>query len=205
MLVSRPQSSLAHSVSNIKTSARVAHAKPAVSRSAFAAVLGTTQKSVSTTSSSAPAAEALSPSLKALFTQGPVATTSSSAADATQTSTVPDPHSVPTLASVFGATPWLANPQGRDPNGNPFNFNPIYFASAETAAKVAQMTGGQVVTENAILTNGPITQSQPNYMVELPNGKLINPGLVASFYTHGYPQFYVDQMVAQEAAGGISA
>jgi hypothetical protein len=203
MVLSRLQSSIANSVSHIKTSTRAAHGKPAALHSSFAAVLGTTrpQTSSSTTSPSAPAAEALSPSLKALFTQGPLAATSP-AADSTQT---PDPHSVPTLASVFGPTPWLANPQGRDPNGNPFNFNPIYFATAATAAKVAQMTGGKVVVQNAILTNGPITQSQPNYLVELPNGARINPGLVASFYTHGFPQFYVDQMVAQEIAGGISA
>ena len=38
-------------------------------------------------------------------------------------------------------------------------------------------------------------------MVKLSDGRLINPGLVASFYTHGYPQSYVDQMIANEVKG----
>ena len=58
--------------------------------------------------------------------------------------------------------------------------------------------------QNAILTSGPITQSQPNFMVQLPNGSFINPGLVASFYTHGYPQSYIDRLLNNEF-GGISA
>jgi hypothetical protein len=36
-------------------------------------------------------------------------------------------------------------------------------------------------------------------MVQLANGALINPGLVASFYTQGYPQSSIDQMIAAEA------
>jgi len=75
----------------------------------------------------------------------------------------------------------------------------MYFATADTAAKVAQMVGGTVVQSNQFTGNGgSFTQQQPNLMVQLPNGHLINPGLIASFYTHGYPQSYVDQMVASE-------
>ena len=42
-------------------------------------------------------------------------------------------------------------------------------------------------------------------MVKLANGALVNPGVIASFYTHGYPQWMVDQMVSNEVAGATSA
>ena len=64
------------------------------------------------------------------------------------------------------------------------------------------MVGGTVVQINAF-TNAPGTtfhQQQPNHMVKLPSGGLINPGLVAGFYTHGYPQSMVDQMISNEVA-----
>jgi hypothetical protein len=48
--------------------------------------------------------------------------------------------------------------------------------------------------------SSPYVQNQPNEMVELSNGTMLNPGLVASFYTHGYPQSMVDRMVANEVA-----
>ena len=103
----------------------------------------------------------------------------------------------PTAESVFGPNPWMTDPGGHGPNGLTYNYNPIYFATADTAAQVAQMAGGKVVQTNPF-SGGPFTQNQPNEMVELPNGNLINPGLVASFYTHGYPQAYVNQLVANE-------
>jgi hypothetical protein len=61
------------------------------------------------------------------------------------------------------------------------------------------MVGGTVVQSNQFTGNGGVfTQQQPNLMVQLPDGHLINPGLVASFYAHGYPQSYVDQLVSNE-------
>ena len=61
------------------------------------------------------------------------------------------------------------------------------------------MVGGKVVQANQFTPGGgPFQQQQPNYMVQLADGRMINPGLVASFYTHGYPQSYVDMMVACE-------
>jgi hypothetical protein len=92
----------------------------------------------------------------------------------------------------------MTDPTGTGPTGL-YTYNPFYFASPETAAKVASMVGGQVVTMNS-MSNGRFAQNQPNLMVQLTNGALINPGLVASFYTHGYPQPMVDQMVANEVA-----
>ena len=102
----------------------------------------------------------------------------------------------------FGSNPWVTNPTGVGPTGV-YSFNPFYFASPETAAKVAQMVGGTVVQSSELtLSGGPFQQQQENQMVRLSNGRLINPGLVASFYTHGYPQSYIDRMIACEVQGG---
>ena len=106
---------------------------------------------------------------------------------------------VPTAQSVFGASPWLANPTGTGPTGT-YTYNPYYFATPQTAATVASMVGGKVVSMNAVSSGGRFVQDQPNEMVQLPNGALINPGLVASFYTHGYPQSMINQMIASEVA-----
>ena len=62
------------------------------------------------------------------------------------------------------------------------------------------MVGGTVVTTNAVSGGGCYTQNQPNEMVQLSNGALINPGLVATFYTHGYSQSMINQMVTNEVA-----
>lgn len=115
----------------------------------------------------------------------------------------PAPSPAPTAEGVFGPNPWLANPTWVDPDGSTYGFNPQYFATPETAAKVAQMVGGTVVEANACITgpSGPFQQQQPNEMVRLANGTLINPGLVAGFYTHGYSQSLVDQMIANEIGG----
>lgn len=111
----------------------------------------------------------------------------------------PSPNAAPTAESVFGPNPWLTNPTGIGPNGLTYNYNPYYFATPETAAKVAQMVGGTVVQSNQLTPNGgPFSQQQANQMVQLPNGQLINPGLVASLYTHGYSQSYIDGLVAAE-------
>jgi hypothetical protein len=111
----------------------------------------------------------------------------------------PPPSPAPTAESVFGPSPWLTNPTGMGPNGVSYGYNPYYFATPQTAAKVAQMVGGKVVESNQFTpTGGTFSQQQPNQMVQLPDGRMINPGLVASFYDHGYPQSYVDMMVASE-------
>ena len=123
-------------------------------------------------------------------------TASTSAADSPSTLAA---SAAPTAESVFGPNPWITNPTGIGPDGNSYNYNPYYFATQQTAEKVAQMVGGTVVQTNFFTgTGGPYAQQQPNYMVQLADGRVINPGLVASFYTHGYPQSYIDMMVACE-------
>jgi hypothetical protein len=117
------------------------------------------------------------------------------------TVTPPAPAQPPTAQSAFGASPWVTNPTGTGPTGT-YTYNPNYFATPQTAAQVAAMVGGTVVALNALggPAGNPFVQDQPNEMVRLANGAMINPGLVASFYTHGYPQSMVDQMVANEVA-----
>ena len=115
----------------------------------------------------------------------------------------PSVTQAPTAQSVFGDQPWMQDPQGSAADGTTWNYNPIYFASAATAAQVASMVGGTVFQENAI-TSAPGTtlqQTTPNEMVQLPNGTVLNPGLIADFYDHGYSQSMVDQMIQNEIKG----
>jgi hypothetical protein len=113
----------------------------------------------------------------------------------------PDDDAAPTAESVFGPSPWVTNPTGTAPDGSSYDYNPMYFATEATAAQVAQMVGGTVVASDQIADGGSFVQQQPNQMVQLADGKLINPGLVASFYTHGYPQSYIDLLVQNETQG----
>jgi hypothetical protein len=114
----------------------------------------------------------------------------------------PAPTLPPTAESVFGANPWITNAGGAGPNGVTYSYNPLYFATPATAAKVAQMVGGKVVPMNALTGDGgPYIQNQPNQMVQLPNGRMLNAGMIASIYTHGYPQSYINILVSNEING----
>ena len=107
----------------------------------------------------------------------------------------------PTAQSVFGPNVWMSNPIGAAPDGTIYPYNPIYFATQGTAQKVANMVGGTVVAKDMFTQPGnSFVQQQPNYMVEMPNGALINPGLVASFYNCGFSQSQINTMIAQEVA-----
>src|SRR5664279_3910511 len=118
---------------------------------------------------------------------------------ATQTAPVTSPLA-PTAQSLFGANPWSSDAGGSGPNGS-YSYNPYYFATPATAATVAQMLGGKVVTTDAITPYGPFKQNEQNHMVQMPDGRLINAGLVAGFYDHGYTQQTVDKMIAAEVSG----
>jgi hypothetical protein len=106
----------------------------------------------------------------------------------------------PTAQSLFGANPWITGAGGTGPAGS-YGYNPYYFATPATAAKVAEMLGGKVVEMDAITPLGPFQQNQPNQMIQMPDGRLINAGLVAGFYDHGYTQQTVDKMIAAEVSG----
>lgn len=135
----------------------------------------------------------------AVATPAAAAAVATPAAQPTVPQSAPDP--TPTVQSVFGPNAWEQSPGGTGPNGMAWQFNPTYFATPETAAKVASMVGGTVVESSAILGPGPLVQNQPNEMVQLADGKLINPGLVATFFSHGYPQSYVDRLLQNEVQG----
>jgi hypothetical protein len=143
------------------------------------------------------------PSFSAVFASAAAA---ASAGTAASTASAPAAAASDSSGSPFGASPWLSDPTGSGP-GPVTNYNPIYFATAQTAQTVAQMTGGTVVSENEITSapGSPFQQNQPNLMVELPNGGLINPGLVADIYTHGWNQAFENQQVANEVAGAVPA
>ena len=112
-----------------------------------------------------------------------------------------DLASVPTAQSVFGSQPWLAAPTGSNPDGAQFGYNPIYFATLQTAERIAAMVGGQVVEQKAIAPDGPIQQQTSNEMIRLSNGRVLNAGLIAAFYDHGYPQSYIDLLIQNEIQG----
>lgn len=168
----------------------------------------TTAKSASTTSGSAAGGSTVTGST-ATSSTSTAATQGSSGDAATDFRALfsgkpapPDPTpakpATPTAQSVFGDNPWITNPGGVAPNGVTYGYNPYYFATPSTASKVAQMIGGTVVQTNAITPYGPFQQNQPNQMVQLPNGKQLNAGIIASFYDHGYSQQYINMLISNE-------
>ena len=106
----------------------------------------------------------------------------------------------PTVESVFGENPFVTDPApgGSGPMGLKYSYNPTYFATPTTAAIVAKAIGGQVVAMNAITPFGPFQQNQPNLMVQLTDGPLLNAGVIANLFSHGYPQSYIDQLIGLE-------
>lgn len=126
------------------------------------------------------------------------------AAQATTATVAPTTStSAPTAQSVFGDQPWLQDPGGTGADGSTWDYNPIYFATPATAAQVASMVGGTVIQQNVMTPSAGSTlmQNQPNEMVQLSNGTVLNPGLIADFYDHGYSQSMVDQMIQNEIKG----
>ena len=201
---SRPQTT------STETSRGTASFQALLSGKAVAAPLAVTQQTVrAVAAATVPAAQTATPAVAATAaTAAQTATPAVAVAAATATQQTaaaaddsPGLNTIPTAESVFGDNPWVADPTGIAPNGDSYGYNPLYFATASTAAQVAQMVGGTVVTDNELAPGGGFLQQQPNEMVQLSNGTLINPGLVAAFYTHGYPQSYIDQMIANEVSG----
>ncbi len=150
------------------------------------------------------------PEVAAAADPTPAASTAAHAVSApapTATSTTPSTPSAPVTPtdakSLFGDQPWLQSPTGHGPNGFTWGFNPIYFATRQTAETVAKMVGGTVVEKSAILSapGSPFIQDQPNEMIALPNGREIYAGLVADFYNHGYSQDWINRLLKSETQG----
>ena len=162
----------------------------------------TTAAGVQQNSSSSAAASGAASGFQAVLNDSSSSAGSTAVPPSTSPATPAQTDSVPTPESAFGGNPWLNTPVGNGPNGI-FYYNNIYFATPAAAAQVAQMVGGKVVDKNMFSgdnSGNPYQQQQPNEMVLMPNGALINPGLVASFYTHGYSQSTINTMIAQEVA-----
>lgn len=173
----------------------MAHVTASVSRSHQLAALATApvQRRPSAAAKQPAADNSAASDFRALFSSKP-APTPASMAPAVQP---PQLTAAPTPESTFGASPWMANPVGKNPDGTLFGYNPWYFATRQAAAQVAQMLGGTVVASNEFTAIGsPFVQQQPNLMVQMPDGRMINAGLVASIYAHGYPQSYINQVIA---------
>lgn len=116
-----------------------------------------------------------------------------------------DPKYIPRVEEIFGETFWVESPQARHAGGF-WNINPLHFATDQTAAKLAEMLGGKAVQRYDVMNgSGPFYQTQPNNMIELRNGVVLNAGLLADIYNHGYPQSFIDRQIASmvsDASGG---
>jgi hypothetical protein len=97
----------------------------------------------------------------------------------------------------------MTDPTATQPDGSTVPYNPYFFGTAATAATLAQMVGGTVVATDPINVGG-FSQNQPTEMVQLADGTLVNAGAVASIYTHGYPQSYIDQLLVKELGGSAT-
>jgi hypothetical protein len=191
---------MAHVIPTLRTATRPTYTPPATRR----------QTDASATTGNPPGSADFRSILKTNTQPAKAATATASASVATVTATFPAVVATasaaslypmaPTTESLFGANPWRTDAGGKGPSCS-YSYNPMYFATPATAAKVAQMLGGKVVAMNAITPFGPFIQNQPNLMVQMPDGKLINAGLVAGFYSHGYTQQTVDQMISSEING----
>jgi hypothetical protein len=112
-----------------------------------------------------------------------------------------EPVMAPTAESLFGPNPWITTAGGKGPAGS-YSYNKYYFATPATAAKVAQMLGGKVVATNDLTPYGPFVQNDANQMVQMPDGRLINAGIIASYYDRGWSQQSVDALVNGEIGNG---
>ena len=196
---------MAHVFATLRTTSRPTYTAPVVQRKSE---LPTTRTTASTTDfgtilnnqSAAPAAASTTAATASpsggIGTMNRISATTTTVVAATSSGSA----LAPTAQELFGATPWNTDAGGTGPGGS-YSYNPYYFATAATAAKVAQMLGGKVVSTDAITPSGPFVQNQPNQMIQMPDGRLINAGLVAGFYDHGFTQQTVDKMIAAEVTG----
>jgi hypothetical protein len=68
------------------------------------------------------------------------------------------------------------------------------------------MLGGTVVASDQFTApSSPVQQQQPNQMVQLANGTLINAGQVAWLYDHGFSQSYIDASLSAMVTGTDAA
>lgn len=125
----------------------------------------------------------------ALYQKGPYSDPKANYQFSLQQSATTPPK--PPAANPFTSNPFMPNPTGTAPNGQSYNLNPEYWATKEGAEQAAKMLGGTVVTGSNLL--GGFTNNQPQYMIKMPDGREINPGLdVAALFGKGRSQNYID-------------
>jgi hypothetical protein len=67
--------------------------------------------------------------------------------------------------------------------GGSSSLNPLYFATRETADWIAKKYGtGEVVELPYAGTGGPYSADATEFYIKLPNGRLVNAGLLADYY-----------------------
>ena len=144
-----------------------------------------------------------SDSLAALFHAGP---SGPNEAPPSAQAAAPPPApaaGAPTLASAFGDHPYEDAAAVVNPDGSSVPYNPIYFATGQTAEKVAALVGGTVVEGDAMASKGPYAQTIPNQMIRMQDGRTVNAGLIADFFNHGYSQAYINNLLEREIQGTI--
>ncbi len=122
---------------------------------------------------------------------------------------VPAPTGLPPVQDGWLPT-FEQNPVVTGPNGYSSNMNPIYFADPATAQRMAQQLGGELFYGDQFGSPGSPTTFPNQALIRLPNGQVVNAGLVANTYNHGYSQNYIDMVLAgivngydQTPTGGV--
>lgn len=118
--------------------------------------------------------------------------------------------SIPTQ-NPFGPDPYYSNPTQNIFAGNGSSqmiqqpLAPYCFPTQQTAQTAAKLFGGTVFVQTP---DGacPFTANQPTYMVRLPNGTEINPGIISHFYdTRSDTPAQLQQLVQDVLNGGTMA
>jgi hypothetical protein len=111
----------------------------------------------------------------------------------------------------FGPDPYFTNPTQNIFAGNGSSqmvrqsLAPYYFPTQQTAQTVAQLFGGTVFVQSQD-SACPFTLNQPTYMVRLPSGTEINPGIISHIYdTRSDTPAQLQQLVQDVLNGGTSA
>lgn len=111
---------------------------------------------------------------------------------------VPKP-ATPAVSQPPAWTPTFQNVTESGPDGQSWPLNSNYFATAETAFKMAGLYGtGEVVAVDAGGSGGPFGASAQEYQIRLQDGRLVNAGILASYYTRNPENLYpgvADRMI----------
>lgn len=135
-------------------------------------------------------------------TSTPLTASSSGAASGTGNSTA----SIP-LDNPYGSTPFAANPGYTGPYG-PGGYGPQTLATQSTAQQIATQYGGAVINNPAAGILGspasPFSINQAQYMIQMPNGSIVDPAKIAAIYANAGPTGLTayDQAQVQDVLNG---